>query len=86
MCRNRGQDGSAAALPADKVAAANTQRRITPENMCHGCDCRRALIVNQSSAAAAAASSALSLPRARTEKGQVCSLEHTRRGGCPDLC
>src|SRR3984893_14056481 len=59
----------AASLPVGNVEAARTQRTITPEYMCHGCECRRILMVILSEPAAANVSS--SLANALAEYGQV---------------
>ena len=45
------------------------QRTITPENRCHGCDCKRIFTLILSSPASA--SSASSLLKVFTENGQV---------------
>src|SRR6516164_6492450 len=59
----------AASLPLGNVEAARTQRTITPEYMCHGCECRQTLMVILSVPAAASVSS--SLANAFAEYGQV---------------
>src|SRR5262249_42105082 len=59
----------AASLPVGNVEAARTQRTITPEYMCHGCECRRTLMVILSEPVAARVSS--SLANALAEYGQV---------------
>src|ERR1700733_6894109 len=69
----------AASLPAGSVDAARMQRTMTPEYMCHGCDCRRILMVILSSPANASVSS--SLPNALAENGQVGSRNISNRRG-----
>src|SRR5882757_3472613 len=74
----------AASLPPDKVDAARMQRTITPEYMCHGCDCKRILIVIRSSPADCSNSS--SFPNALAQYGQVGSRNSSnRRGPCPQV-
>src|SRR6201999_2720383 len=74
----------AACLPPGNVDAAKMHRTITPEYMCHGCDCRRILIVIRSPPASSSVSS--SLPNALTENGQVGSRNiSNRRGPCPQV-
>src|SRR5215467_3758868 len=53
------------------------QRTITPEYMCHGCDCRRIAMLTLSGPALASVSS--SLPNALAEKGQVGSRNISKR-------
>src|SRR5215813_11220307 len=65
----------AASLPVGNVEAARTQRTITPEYMCHGCECRRILMVILSDPAAASVSS--SLANALAENGQVGSRNNS---------
>src|SRR6266568_4690594 len=59
----------AASLPVANVEAARTQRTITPEYMCHGCECSQILMVMLSEPATASVSS--SLVNAHAEYGQV---------------
>src|SRR5262249_20030013 len=74
----------AASLPVGNVEAASTQRTITPEYMCHGCECRRILRVTFSEPAAASVSS--SLANALAEYGQVGSRNTSNwRGPRPQV-
>src|SRR5262249_19520246 len=74
----------AACLPVGNVEAASTQRTITPEYMCHGCECRRILMVTLSEPAAASVSS--SLLNAFAEYGQVGSRNISNsRGPRPQI-